>query len=138
MTNHTLEKPNDWWRLYLLLVIPLKFGQDSCHTSKVDLSSSTEREKTPEAPHKTPHSHQEGPLMGHAHAGALPRWVVGQRADGSPFWAGRQHLLFLQSLGNLLAKKLIKAEATNGLKGVGGWGWCVGFKQCYTILYFLI
>ena len=87
---------------------------------KVDLSSSTEREKAPEAPHKTPHSHQEGPLMGHAHAGALPRWVVGQRADGSPFWAGRQHLLFLQSLGNLLAKKLIKAEATNGLKGGGG------------------
>ena len=34
VTNHTLEKPNDWWRLHLLLVIPLKFGQDSCHTSE--------------------------------------------------------------------------------------------------------
>ena len=34
MTNHTLEKPNDWWRLHLPLVIPLKFSQDSCHTSK--------------------------------------------------------------------------------------------------------
>ena len=26
VTNHTLEKPNDWWRLYFPLVIPLKFG----------------------------------------------------------------------------------------------------------------
>ena len=101
---------------------------------KVDLSSSTEREKAPEAPHKKPHSHREGPLTGHAHAGVLPRWVVGQRPDGSPFWAGCRHLLFLQSLGNLLAKKLIKSEATNGSRGGG----CVGFKQRYTILYFLI
>ena len=34
MTNHTLEKPNDWWQLHLPLVTPLKFGQDFCHISK--------------------------------------------------------------------------------------------------------
>ena len=38
MTNHTLEKPNDWWRLHLPLVIPLKFSQNSCHTSKARLT----------------------------------------------------------------------------------------------------
>ena len=47
MTNHTLEKPNDWWRLHLPLVIPLKFGQDSCHTPKgKQIPSSTKREST--------------------------------------------------------------------------------------------
>ena len=47
MTNHTLEKLNDWWRFHLPLVIPLKFGQDSCHTSKGrQIPSSTEREST--------------------------------------------------------------------------------------------
>ena len=27
MTNHTLEKPNDWWQLHLPLVISLKLTQ---------------------------------------------------------------------------------------------------------------
>ena len=34
MTNHTLEKPNDWWQLHLALVNPLKSGPDSCHNAK--------------------------------------------------------------------------------------------------------
>ena len=35
MTNHTLEKPNDWWQLYLLLVNPLKLTHLSIHTLEV-------------------------------------------------------------------------------------------------------
>ena len=57
MTNHTLEKPKNWWRLHVSLIIPLKFGLDYCHTFKGrQIPSSTERERALEAlrkPHTT-------------------------------------------------------------------------------------
>ena len=46
MTNHTLEKPNDWWWLHLPLVIPWNLAQIPALKPKVDLPSSTEREST--------------------------------------------------------------------------------------------
>ena len=79
MTNHTLEKPNDWWQLHLPLITPLKFGQDSCHTSKGrQIPSFTEGERTPETL-REPHTpiNWEGGLQR-----ASPQWVVKRRLDG--------------------------------------------------------
>ena len=68
---------------------PLKFGQDSCHTTKGrHLPSSTERERAPEAPReprKEDHSiHHiwEGPPIDPVRVGALPWWVVKRRLGG--------------------------------------------------------
>ena len=47
MTNHTLEKPNNWWRLHLPLVISLKLTQIPITHPRYDTSpyhSSTSRE----------------------------------------------------------------------------------------------
>ena len=91
VTNHTLEKPNDWWKLHLPLVIPLKFGQDSCHTSKgrpTFLHRKRERERGPKAPRKPGHTlhtrtcsihHSRGALQRASRAGASPQRVVKQR-----------------------------------------------------------
>ena len=38
MTNHTLEKPNDRWRLHLPLVIPKNLAQNPAITPKVDFA----------------------------------------------------------------------------------------------------
>ena len=90
MTNHTLEKPNDWWQLHL---IPLKFGIDSCHKTKGrQIPSSTERERVPEAL-REPHHHilrgalQQGPALAGAiaMAGGRTRARINSSGFSAPF-----------------------------------------------------
>ena len=67
---------------------PLKFGQDSCHTTKGrQIPSSNERESTRSSAGNTLSvpTNQEGPSTGPAHAGALPRQVVERRPDDGGF-----------------------------------------------------
>ena len=62
----------------------LKFGQDSCRTSKGRPTFVPRvREKAPNTTHK-PHHYQEGPPMGLARTRALPQWVVEWRLGNSP------------------------------------------------------
>ena len=78
VTNHTLEKPNDWWQLHLPLVIPLNFVQDLCHTPKgrpTFLHQERERERERESTRsstRTTKNHREGLPM-------ASRTVGGQR-----------------------------------------------------------
>ena len=78
MTNHTLEKPNDWWWLHLPLVIPLKFGQDFYHPFKCRPTFlHWERERVPEVSHE-PRKSSRGASNGPCVPGASP-WRVDKR-----------------------------------------------------------
>ena len=67
MTNHTLEKPNDWWQLHLALVNPLKSGPDSCHNAKGRPNFlHRERERALETPRE-----QHTPFKGPTRAGVV-------------------------------------------------------------------
>ena len=104
MTNHTLEKPNDWWWLHLPLVISLNLAQNPGITPKVDyLPLLREREREREhskshTNHATHHTcaHYAIPFLRRAfnkprtRAGELPRRVVERRPHddgGFPPWS---------------------------------------------------
>ena len=64
--------------------IHLKFGQDSCHTSKGRPAFLPQtRERAPNTS-REPHHYREGPPTGLARTEVLPRWVVEWRPDDSP------------------------------------------------------
>ena len=64
MTNHTLEKPNDWWQLHFTFGIHLKFGPNSHHKTKGRPSSLHREREHPKLHANYTHSHREGPPTG--------------------------------------------------------------------------
>ena len=94
MTNHTLEKHNDWWQLHLPLVITKNLSKIPATPPKVDkyLPPLREREHPKHCAYWTTHNHREGPLTGLVRVGALPHRVVEWRPDSSLFWVECQQL----------------------------------------------
>ena len=72
MTNHTLEKHNDWWWLHLPLVITKNLSKIPATPPKVDKYLPPLKERAPEAP-RVPHHTQSsrGPSNGPCTCGSV-------------------------------------------------------------------